>query len=691
MKKLILSIILILSSYNLFAQDINPDVKPEPIKTDGFKFPAYTIRTLSNGLDVYFIEDKEQPTIALRLMIFGGSSVEQNKAGIAELTASMLTKGTKTRTANQIANTLDGVGTDVSSSAAGDYYMIYASGLKKHSKLILDVMSDVLLNPTFPADEFIKMQQQTIASIQYEKSNPGNAAQQLSRIAVFGKDHPYSRFKTEESVNSITIDDLKTFHSTWAKPGNASLAVVGDVKPDEIINELEKYFKNWKAGKTPKIEIPEPKQMPKGIYFINRKGAVQSSIVATTLAVPYNNSDYEKIQLATKVIGGDNGRLFQTLREKYSFTYSPYGFITASKYANRFAAVADVAAEKTDSSLAVIIAELNDMKNETPRAEEVKRVKTSYLGNYNMSFENSMFIASLIQNEEFYGKKINELKNYPKRIESLTPSDITVAVKSYINSDNLRIIIAGDPKVLPSIEKYGQIFQYDLDLNPLSGADAKLEKISLSANELISKYESAIGGKDNIQKIQTLNAVSTAELSVNGQLITGDVLSQKKFPNKLYNFSDFKIFNSQSWVDGENCWTGSKDQPSTIQSGESKDKMLFDAEMFSVLNLVKHKYTLNVLGKLGKMILMSAVSPAKSESVYYFNADNYLLEKIELNLKAPDGNDEIWTIVSADYSLFDGVMLPKTQKTISPNFVITLKTNYTVNQPIDDAVFKPAM
>ncbi len=689
MKKIFLLIILIFATINIFAQDINPDVMPEPLQSVEFQFPNHTVRTLSNGLKVIIIEDSEQPTIALRLMIYGGKSVETDKSGIAELTANMLTKGTKTRTASQIANSLDGVGASIISNAADDYYYLYADGLKKHSKLLLEILSDVLLNPTFPVDEFLKLQQQTIAGIQYEKSNPSNAAHKLSRIAIYGKNHPYSKYKTTESINSINIDDLKKYHSTWANPTNASLAVVGDVKPDEIVKELEKYLKSWKSGKTPKIEIPSAQQLPKGIYFINRKGAVQSSIVASTLTVPYNNIDYDAIKLASRVIGGENGRLYQTLREKYSFTYSPYAFVTSTKYANRFSAVADVATEKTDSSLAVILDELNDLKNNTPSKDEIKRVKTSYLGNYNMSFENSMNVATIIQDGDFLGKNINEIKNFPKKIESLTPSDITLMVKNFIEPENLRIIIAGDPSILPTIEKYGQIYQYDLDLNALDGADAKLEKVSISANDLIAKYEKAIGGKDNIQKIQTINATSIAQITVNGQVFDGEVLSQKKAPNKLYNYTNFNIFNNESWVDGENCWIGAKGQESSLQTGESKDKMLFDAELFSVLALTKHNYTLKVLGKSNNKILMSAVSPAKAESIYYFDADNYLLEKIDLDLVSPDGSKEIWSIVTSDYKLFDGVMLPTTQKTISPNFVITLKTNYTINQEIEDSVFKP--
>ncbi len=680
---------IIFSSLNLNAKDINPDIKPEPLKSVGFEFPEYTVEYLSNGLKVFIVKDYEQPTVAFRLMIFGGTSVDGEKAGISEMTASMLTKGTTKRSALDIAKAIDGVGATLTSSATTDYYTIYAESLTKHYKLILEMMADILLNPKFTPDEFVKLQQQTIAGIEYEKSNSGSIAQALSRMTVYGKDHPYAKRKTEKSISSININDLKEYHSRWAKPNNASLVVVGDVDKNEIIKELEEYFKIWKKSDVPKIVIPGIQSMPKGTYFVSRPGSVQSSMILTTKTIPYNDRDYDRLHITSEIIGGANGRLYQTLREKYSFTYSPYGFLTSTKYANRFAAIAEVAAEKTDSSITVIMNELVDLANNSPKQDELDRVRSSFIGNYYMSFENSLFIASLIQNEDFYGKNINDLKNYDKNINSFTTVDITSMTSKYINTNDAQLIIVGDPSIIPSIEKYGQIYTYNLDLEPLSGLDGKIEKISMNADNLISKYENAIGGKENIGKINTLNAVSTAELSVNGQVVPGEVVSQKKAPNKLYNVSDFGIFKSEIWVNGIGAWSSQSGQPSVAQEGEAKEKMMFEAEMFSVLALKKHGYTLEVLGKQDKYILMSAKSKSGTVSTYYFDKDNFLLIKLEFSIEGPNGVKEIWSIVSEDYADYQGVKLPKVQKTISPSFIIKIMTNYEVNREIDDAVFMP--
>ncbi|MBX3044502.1 MAG: insulinase family protein [Candidatus Kapabacteria bacterium] len=689
MYKLFLFITLLFVNISLLAKDFNPDLMPEPLEETGFKFPDYIVNTLENGLKVYVIQDKEQPVVSFRLMIFGGASVEGTKAGVAELTTSMLTKGTQKRSAGDIAEIIDGMGATLSSSATSDYWTIYAEGLKKYESTLLDVMADILLNPKFDTQEFLKIQQQTLAGLQFEKSNSGELAQALSRIAVYGKDHPYAQRKTEQSVNSINVNDLKEFHKLWTKPNNASIAVVGDVDPDIIVKKLEELFKNWSKSEVPAINVPEATPMPKGIYFVNRSGSAQSSIIITTNTIPYNHIDLERLKLASALIGGSNGRLYQTLREKYSFTYSPYGFHTSTKFANRFAAVAEVAKAKTDSSIALVISELNDIISNSPKSEELERVRTSLLGNYNMSFENSLFIASLIQNEEFYGKRINEIKTYASKIKSLTPNDITTAVKSYINPDNAQIIVVGEPAIASELEKYGIVFKYDLDLNALSGKDGKTEKISLSAKDLINRYEKAIGGKSNVEKITSLNVISEAELNVGGQMLQGQVLSQKKLPNKLYNVSDFNVFKSQVWVDGENAWSSQGDQESIIQEGDDKKRMFFDAEIFPILTLQKYSYKLEVQGKQGNSILLMATSETGSDKTYYFNADNYLLEKEEFLIDSGIGMSEIWSISYSDYQDFQGIKLPTVQVTRTPNFVITMKSNYEINPEIEEEVFKP--
>ncbi len=158
---------------------------------------------------------------------------------------SLLTKGTKTKSALDIAQKMDGIGAGVGAGSSADYFTLSGGGLTKHIDPILEVMADVLINPTFPQEEFDKLLPQFIQSLESEKANSGSIASALTRIALYGEHHPYAIKETKESLESIKIADIKELYRTWMKPNNATMTVIGDVKADEIVKKLENAFKNW--------------------------------------------------------------------------------------------------------------------------------------------------------------------------------------------------------------------------------------------------------------------------------------------------------------------------------------------------------------------------------------------------------------------------------------------------------------
>ncbi len=219
---------------NLNAQ-IDRSVRPEPLPEKEFQFPNHSTHKLRNGLRVFVIEDKEQPTIALRLLIPGGTSMDGNLPGTAELTAGLLTKGAGKMTALDIAKTIDGIGASISARATGDAVIVSASGLKKHIKTILDVFKNVVLKPTFPKQELEKLSEQMIASLQYEKSQPEQVGQTLARKVIYGDEHPYALKANENSIQKISIKEVQNYYNTYFIPNNATLAVIGDVSAKDII------------------------------------------------------------------------------------------------------------------------------------------------------------------------------------------------------------------------------------------------------------------------------------------------------------------------------------------------------------------------------------------------------------------------------------------------------------------------
>ncbi|MDA3844773.1 MAG: pitrilysin family protein, partial [Candidatus Kapabacteria bacterium] len=340
MKKILSLLMIIIFASVLNAQDekIDPNVKPEALEATEFTFPDYTVQTLKNGMKVFVVEDHEQPVISLNMMIFGGTSTDRELSGVAEMTADILTKGAGDMKAIDIAEKLDGVGASISASAGVDNINVRAYSLLKHKELLLDMFVKLITDPEFDDDEFEKLQKMTIGAIKDSKSDAGGLAAKTARRVVYGKDHPYARFATEESIKSIKVDDLEEYHKKFFLPNNSTIVVTGDVDADDIINELEELFTEWESRPLPYINIPAPNPMPIGVYFIERPGSVQSTISMCTPTLPINHPDYEKIDLASSIIGaGFAGRLFRTLLEKHSYSYTPSGYQTGSTYANRFA------------------------------------------------------------------------------------------------------------------------------------------------------------------------------------------------------------------------------------------------------------------------------------------------------------------------------------------------------------------
>lgn len=687
MKKAILLIVFFcVAVISVPAQEIDVTKKPDPLPETSFKFPDHTEKMLSNGLKLFIVQDNEQPTVSIRLLIKGGSSMDGDKAGLADLVAGMLTKGAGDMTALQIAQKIDGVGADLSASAGVDYMTVSGFSLTKHLDLMLEVFSDVLQKPTFPEEEFEKMVSQTLAAIKNEKSSPNSLAAAMTRKVIYGADHPYGAKTTEESVNSTNIDDLKKFYSTWFKPNNATLAVVGDVNVNDIVAKLETVLKDWKKAPVPKIKVPKPEPMPLGVYFVERPASVQSAISVATPTVSYDHRDFETISIAARIMGGGfAGRLFKTLREKHSYTYSPWGYQTSSKFANRFACGSDVRNDVTDSSIIVIKEQLADLNNNAPSEQELYRIKKYTVGSYQMSFESSGYIASLIQNADFYGTPMKQVKTYPQRIMKMNGNDIKKVANQYMNTDNSYIIVVGAPEVKESLEKFGKVYTYDLDL--VSEDDKKKEEVSLSAEEIIEKYTKAIGGNEAIERIKTIKATGDISLSAGPQSFKGTSVEYQKTPNKKYMKIDIGVMVLEDWCDGQKVFK--KQGPLTEIKGAELAEMLLEYEMFMITKIFKLGFKAEVKGSVDGIIQMDITSPSGNPRSLFFDSKTFYLTKISQVTNSPQGQMAVEYTLN-NYKDFGGVKLPTVSKTTSPMFSMEATVTYSINEEVDDAMFVPS-
>ena len=691
MKKIILllNIILVLSVNNFAQEKIDITKKPEPLQEKEFVFPEFSTATLPEGIKIFIVEDHEQPVITFQILIPGGKSVDGDKPGLATMTAELLTKGTDKLNALQIAQKLDGVGASISVNAGQDYLVISANCLTKHMPLVLDILSGILSNPVFPEEEFNKLVPKMIANIQSEKSQSTTVASRLAQKVIYGFEHPYAKSTTEASVNSIKNNDVKEYYKKYIKPNKATIAVVGDITEKDIVKKLGKTFSSWKKGTPIDITIPDTKPTELGVYFAQRPGSIQSTVVVCTKGLPAADEDYDVLEVGTQIIGaGFAGRLFRTLREKYSYTYSPYGRLSSNKYHNLFLCGADVRNSVTDSAISVIMQQLSSVSSELVQSEELSRIKNYLVGEYLMSFEKSGFVAGLIQMADFYNISFDRIKTYAKRTSSLNSYDIMKVTEKCMKPSGAYIVVVGSPDVKSKLESFGKVYEFDLDLNPLTGEKAKMESVSLTPAELIEKLVKAMGGSKALESAQTMVNEGKASLNIQGRDMNGTVLQKYKIPNKKYQVIDLGMFKQAMWVDGTSAVVDAMGTRQKLE-GKELDKMLGDAVLFNETKLIQRGYKCQILGKQNNEILMKAVSPAGVESNYYFNSETYLINKIESTEQTDQGPMPI-TENFKEYTKYGDIMMPKFTETTNPMFTIKVENAYKFNVPVNDTEFAPS-
>lgn len=687
--KFSISILLIAFSFS-YLYAIDPLPKPEPKPAKDFVFPEYKTIVLSNGIKVFLISDKEQPVIELRMLLSGGSNLDGAKTGLADITTGLMTKGAGKLNALEIAQTLDGIGASVNVTAGQDYIVASGSSLKKHFNTMFDVFSDVVLNPKFPKDEFDKLIEQSLAGVKMRKSNSGQLSRLLGAIAVYGKDHPYGKVSTEQTLKSITVDDCKKYYQSTFMPNNLSLAVIGDFDEKELIKSLEGKFKNWKNGTRPNMDVPDPKPLPRGVYFIPRTGSKQSSVTVTALTVPRNHSDHLALRLTSSVLGGGFGsKLFRTLREKYSFTYSPFASQTGNKFANRFTAGSEVKLDKTDSSISVIMEQVKSLYEPDGLTEdELKRIKNNVIGNYQMAFESSDFVASLIQNSEFYGESMDVVKTYTTRMNNLTTFDIAKVSEKYLRIDKLYITIVTTPEMKDELSKWGPVYEYTLDLESEEDI-ARATPVNITAEELIQKYTNAIGGAEKINGVQTMKIEARGKFKVQGQSFDAKAIQITKFPDKEYKSVTTPVFQQESWCNGTKAWAKQGAEQVELTGADFEDmKKNIKNELFELTNAIQNKYKLELIGEKDGLIKMKVTNDDGEKATYYFDKVTFLIKKIEATQDSPQGPIEIVSTYS-QYENISGIKYPMKVEVSTPFYQLELDNVVFFNIPVDDSTFSP--
>ncbi|MBO0726880.1 MAG: insulinase family protein [Blastocatellia bacterium] len=461
-----------------------------PINREVLKFeaPKAYETELDNGLRVIALENHKLPTFAMQMVILsGGLNDPADRTGAAQYTALMLREGTKTRSSKQIAEAVESLGATLSagSSLSSPFSSIAAGGLTENFDQIMELFADVILNPSFPADDLNKMKNRAVAQLRAQRSQSGFLANEMFLKTIYGS-HPAGRYAlTPTQIQGITPETLKQFHAAHYKPNNAIFAIVGDIKPAEIVAKLEKTFGSKggaQSGATwTRVDVSRP-ELPKinepassKIYLVDRPGSEQTSLILGNLSIERNDPDYYALDVMNQILGGGpSARLFLNLREDKGYTYGAYSGFNAAKYRGVIRANTEVQTKVTKGSMDELIYEFKRIRDEKTPDDEFDRAKRTIIGGFALQLESPQTLLANIITQKIYNLPADYWDTYPQKIAAVTAEDVQRVARKYLDPAKLQIVAVGDAKKIAGVMKqFGGVELYDTEGKPLQSPSAE--------------------------------------------------------------------------------------------------------------------------------------------------------------------------------------------------------------------------
>ena len=438
-----------------------PALRPAP----ELKLPPIQKHRLTNGLEVWLIEQHEVPLVQVNLLVRAGIADDPaGKFGLASLTAAMLDEGAGGRSALQIADDIEFLGAALTSSSSFDASTVRLNVPVDKLPEALPVMTDVALRPTFPREELERLRQERLTALLQARDDPAAVAPVAFTRLLYGMQHRYgtAEMGTETTLKGFSADDLRTFHDSRYRPSASTLVVVGDIQAATALPLLEKAFGGWKAaaavarGSLPQAPRPAARQ----VYIVDMPGAAQSQIRIGSIGVPRSTPDYFALQVLNTILGGSfTSRLNQNLREQHGYAYGAASRFDMRLGAGPFFAAAGVQTDKTSEALREFFKELTAIREAVKDVELAKGKNYIALG-FPRQMETIAELAARVEEMIVHNLPEDYFERYIANVQAVSSADVQKAAAAYIQPDRFLVVVVGDRKVIePGIR--------GLDLGPV--------------------------------------------------------------------------------------------------------------------------------------------------------------------------------------------------------------------------------
>ncbi len=455
---------------------------PPPGPAVQFTPPRIQEARLSNGIRVLLVEQRQLPIVALQVVATRGAA--QGRPGVGSFTGAMLLAGTKKRSATEVSDAFEGLG--ASHWASVDHDGGYVGVQVLSSKLLeaLDLIAEVIREPTFPRDELALERARRLTSLQQERDNPGRLLQRATDAALYPPNHPYASalLGDEAAVEKISTADLSTFHRAHFQPDRLAVVAAGDFSKDALVEALEKALGKLrgKAEKAREVQAPPPPKDASKVLILDRPGASQSNVAVAQVGVPRSTADFEAILLMNTILGGQfSSRLNLNLREKHGYTYGAGSNFAMRQGPGPFSINGAIVREHTADALREIFAELEKIRTEPVTEEELADAKAYLIRRLPSFFESAGGTASTLASMAIYGLPLDEFARRAERLERVTREDVRRVAARYLAPERFRVILVGDAEVVRApidALKLGKVEVQKPAMPPKKNAPAKKGK-----------------------------------------------------------------------------------------------------------------------------------------------------------------------------------------------------------------------
>jgi len=682
MKKIILLSSLFLT-FIMQAQD-RTQPKPGPAPKINIKKPETF--SLPNGLKVLVVENHKLPRVSYSLTIDNTPYAEGNKKGVDDLTSSLIGNGSTKTAKDPFNEEIDFLGATINFYSSG----ASASGLSKHAKRILELMAEGALMPNFTQDEFDKEKDKLIDGLKAQEKSVTAVAGRVERVLAYGRNHPSGEYLSEETINNVSLADVKENYRTYFVPEHAYLVIVGDVKTKDVKKNVEKLFGSWVKATAPRLTYSNPTNVQyTQINFVDMPNAVQSEItIMNTVNLKMTDADFFPVILANQVYGGDfNSYLNMNLREAHGWTYGARSSIGFDKNVySQFKANTQVRNAVTDSAVVEALKELKRIRTEKVTDEVLNNVKAGYVGKFVMQVEKPATVARYALNIETEGLPADFYENYIKNINAVTPDDVMRVANKYFLGDNARILVVGKgSEVIAGLESLKiPMFYFDKFGNPTEKpAMKKPVPAGVTVKTVIDAYVTAIGGDKAVKSVKSMASVGSttipqapAPLSYNAKMDSNGKM--------MVELAMGGMSLMKQVINGNSGYMMQQGQKKVLE-GEELAKMKESAVLFNeTLLTTKSGVTISGIEPIDGS---DAYAVVDGDTTYFFDVKSGL-KTAESTTEEQDGKKATRVTNFKDYRAVKGVKVPF-NTIMNVGFELDIKmSDVKINEGVSDADFQ---